>query len=109
MSGQEQQRPRGRDDEPDDAAPAAAPAAQVKDDDVDAIVAAFAVAPRAAETAAVDTDPAPLLERLAPLAVEHGDEHVVKLTEAAGREFRRTGDATLLVAADRFRGRVSPL
>jgi hypothetical protein len=40
---------------------------------------------------------------------EHGDEHVVKLTEAAGREYARTGDTTLLVAADRFRGRVAPL
>ena len=38
MAGQEQQRPRGRDDEPDDAAPPAAPASQVKDDDVDAIL-----------------------------------------------------------------------
>lgn len=76
---------------------------------VGGIVAAFA-APRAgAESEALDTDPAPLLERLDPLAVEHGDEHVVKLTEAAGREYRRTGDTTLLVAADRFRGRVEPL
>ncbi len=38
MSGQEQQRPRGRDGEPDDAPPPAAPVAQVKDDDVDAIL-----------------------------------------------------------------------
>ena len=38
MAGQEQQRARGRDDEPDDAAPPAALAAQVKDDDVDAIL-----------------------------------------------------------------------
>ncbi len=39
MAGQEQQRQRGRDDEPDDAAaPPAGPAAQVKDDDVDAIL-----------------------------------------------------------------------
>ena len=38
MAGQEQQRSRGRDDEPDDAAPPPAPAAQVKDDDVDAIL-----------------------------------------------------------------------
>jgi hypothetical protein len=73
---------------------------------VGGIVAAFA-APRAdAEAHALDTDPAPLLERLDDRAVEHGDEHVVKLTEAAGREYRRTGDTTLLVAADRFRGRV---
>jgi prokaryotic ubiquitin-like protein Pup len=39
MSGQEQQHPRGRDDEPDEAPPPpAAPTAQVKDDDVDAIL-----------------------------------------------------------------------
>ncbi len=38
MAGQEQQRQRERDDEPDDAAPPPAPAAQVKDDDVDAIL-----------------------------------------------------------------------
>jgi prokaryotic ubiquitin-like protein Pup len=38
MAGQEQQRSRGRDDEPGDAAPPAAPAAQVKDDEVDAIL-----------------------------------------------------------------------
>ena len=41
-------------------------------------------------------------------AVEHGDEHVIKLTEAALREHARTGDPTLLVAADRFRDRVDP-
>ncbi len=38
MAGQEQQRPRGRDDEPEDATPPAAPQSQVKDDDVDAIL-----------------------------------------------------------------------
>ncbi|HEX8520326.1 MAG TPA: questin oxidase family protein [Pseudonocardia sp.] len=76
---------------------------------VGAIVAAFAVPREQAEVEAVDTDPAPLLDRLVPRAVEHGDEHVVKLTEAAGREYARTGDTTLLVAADRFRGRVAPL
>lgn len=75
---------------------------------VGAIVAAFAVPPHAAESVAVGTDPEPLLERLDPLAVEHGDEHVIKLTEAAGREYHRTGDTTLLVAADRFRGRIPP-
>jgi hypothetical protein len=75
---------------------------------VGGIVAAFAAPRHPAEAAVADADPAPLLERLAPLAVEHGDEHVVKLTEAAGREYARTRDATLLVAADRFRGRVAP-
>jgi hypothetical protein len=49
-------------------------------------------------------DPAELVGR----AVEHGDEHVIKLTEAALREHARTGDDTLLVAADRFRGRIDP-
>ena len=38
MSGQEQQRPRGRDDDPDDAPPPAAPATQAKYDEVDAIL-----------------------------------------------------------------------
>jgi ubiquitin-like protein Pup len=39
MSGQEQQRPRERDDEPDDEAPVpTAPQTQAKDDDVDAIL-----------------------------------------------------------------------
>ena len=72
------------------------------------IVAAYADPRSAAETEPVDTDPAPLLAELAPRAVEHGDEHVIKLTEAALREYRRTEDTTLLVAADRFRGRIPP-
>ncbi len=39
MAGQEQKRPAGRGDEPDDAAPPpAAPQSQVKDDDVDALL-----------------------------------------------------------------------
>ncbi len=38
MAGQEQQRPRGRDGEPGEAPPPAAPATPVKDDDVDAIL-----------------------------------------------------------------------
>ena len=74
---------------------------------VGAIVAAFAVPIDETEREVVDTDPEPLLERLDPLAVEHGDEHVIKLAEAVGREYHRTGDTTLLVAADRFRGRIS--
>ena len=35
-------------------------------------------------------------------------KRIIKLTEAALREFRRTNDVTLIVAADRFRGRVAP-
>ena len=38
MSGQEQQRPRGRDDEPEAAPVPPAPQTQAKDDDVDAIL-----------------------------------------------------------------------
>ncbi|MFZ0161876.1 MAG: ubiquitin-like protein Pup [Kineosporiaceae bacterium] len=38
MAGQEQKAPRGRDDDGDDAPPPPAPQAQVKDDDVDAIL-----------------------------------------------------------------------
>jgi ubiquitin-like protein Pup len=38
MAGQEQKAPRGRGDEPDEAPPPPPPQAQVKDDDVDAIL-----------------------------------------------------------------------
>jgi hypothetical protein len=40
------------------------------------------------------------------LAVEHGDEHVIKLTEAALRIHAATADATPLVAAERMRHRL---
>ncbi|GAA0973500.1 questin oxidase family protein [Acrocarpospora macrocephala] len=43
-------------------------------------------------------DRAVLLRR----AVEHGDEHVIKLTEAALREYSRTRDPVLLHAAEAF-------
>jgi Questin oxidase-like len=73
---------------------------------VGAIVAAFAAPGQDAERLAVDADAGALLADLPGRAVEHGDEHVIKLTEAAMREYARTGDVTLLVAADRFRGRI---
>ncbi len=74
---------------------------------VGAIIAAFAAPRDPGESAAVaDVDVAPLLTALSHRAVEHGDEHVIKLTEASLREYHRSGDATLLVAADRFRGRI---
>lgn len=50
-------------------------------------------------------DPATILGR----AVAHGDEHVVKLSEAAVREHRRTGDPVLLHAAHAFLDRLPPL
>ena len=59
-----------------------------------------------AEALAAEADPEGLLAELNGRAIEHGDEHVIKLTEAAEREFARSGDPTLLVAADRFRDRV---
>ncbi len=77
---------------------------------VGAIVAAFA-APRTDAESASAHGPEPTEDQLLELsnrAVQHGDEHVIKLTEAALREFRRTNDVTLIVAADRFRGRVAP-
>jgi hypothetical protein len=75
---------------------------------VGAIVAAFASPREEAEATAVaaDADTDILLAHLGPRAVDHGDEHVIKLAEATVREFGRTGDPTLLVAADRFRGRI---
>ncbi|MGH3681283.1 MAG: hypothetical protein ACRDT2_13700, partial [Natronosporangium sp.] len=56
-------------------------------------------------------DPAltPSPEMLLGRALEHGDEHLVKLTEAALREHARTGDPILLHAAHAFRDRVGPL
>jgi hypothetical protein len=74
---------------------------------VGGIVAAFASPRQEAESAAAEADAGGLLETLDARAIDHGDEHVIKLTEAAEREYRRTSDVTLLVAADRFRDRVS--
>ncbi len=74
-----------------------------------AIVAAFAAPREEAESADPGAEAAEsAFTDLDARAIEHGDEHVIKLTEAAGREFRRTGDRTLLVAAERFRGRIPP-
>ena len=73
---------------------------------VGGIVAAFASPRIDREVSAVDTDPEPLLGELGPKAVEHGDEHVIKLAEAAMREYARSRDTTVLVAADRFRERI---
>jgi hypothetical protein len=74
---------------------------------VGAIVAGYASPRLAAESAAVPADADAMLAELPGRAIEHGDEHVIKLTEASVREFHRTGDPTLLIAADRFRNRVS--
>ena len=74
---------------------------------VGGIVAAFASPRQEAESVAVEADVSALLQTLDARAIENGDEHVIKLTEAALREYRRTKDATLLVGADRFRDRLS--
>ncbi len=73
---------------------------------VGAIISAFAATRLEEESLLHQEDTSSLQERLAPLAAEHGDEHLIKLTEAALREFPRTEDATLLIAADRFRLRI---
>ncbi len=75
---------------------------------VGSIIAAFAAPRRPTESDPADVDPAPLLATLTADAVGHGDEHVIKLTEAALREYARTQDVTLLLAAERFRGRIGP-
>lgn len=73
---------------------------------VGAIVAAFAEPRLDAEAQDPEEEP-PSLDALVAPAVEHGDEHVIKLTEAARREHARSGDPALLVAADRYRRRMS--
>jgi hypothetical protein len=70
------------------------------------LIAAFAAPPEAGERIRRDVDPASLLAELGARAVEHGDEHVIKLAEASLREYRISGDTTLLVGAARFRARI---
>ena len=72
---------------------------------IGAIVAAFAE-PRLAAEALDPGERGPSPDALVAPAVEHGDEHVIKLTEAARREHARTGDPALLVAAERYRRRI---
>jgi hypothetical protein len=74
---------------------------------VGGIVAAFASPRQEEESVAAEADAGALLQTLDARAIENGDEHVIKLTEAAQREYRRTKNVTLLVGADRFRDRVS--
>jgi Questin oxidase-like len=76
---------------------------------IGAIVAAFGSPRLDAEGTSPEADPTSLLADLPVRAVEHGDEHVIKLTEATLRQYARTGDTALLVAADRFRGRLPAL
>jgi hypothetical protein len=74
---------------------------------VASIVAAFA-SPRTRDEGRVPWVSPPSPAQLARRAIAHGDEHVLKLTEACLRQFSLTGDATLLVAADRFARRMPP-
>jgi hypothetical protein len=50
-------------------------------------------------TEATDAEPVPEWDALVDRAVAAGDEHAIKLTEAAGRAHARTGDPALLRAA----------
>ena len=72
-----------------------------------AIIAAYASPPELYDVTEVD-EPAKSPAELAEAAIEHGDDHVLKLTEACLRQFQITGDPTLLVSADRFRQRIDP-
>lgn len=74
---------------------------------VGGIVAAYAAPRLDAESSEPDHDELPKAPDLVDAAIHHGDEHVIKLTEAALREHARTGDPTLLIAARRFRDRVA--
>ena len=79
---------------------------------VGSIVAAFASPRDATEgepPAADGIDIAEVRRELPYLAVEHGDEHVIKLTEAALRTQAATADVTPLVAAERMRHRIPRL
>ena len=74
---------------------------------VASIVAAFG-APRGHDEGRVPWTELPATDDLARRAIAHGDEHVIKLTEACLRQFELTGDTTLLVAAERFSLRLAP-
>lgn len=74
---------------------------------VAALLAAFATRPDpplAAQRETIGPEP----EQLALAAIEHGDEHVLKLAEACIRQFDLTGDGVVLAAADAFRHRIQP-
>lgn len=75
---------------------------------VGALIAAFDVhrATRSPEDARNLQTPG--VGRLAHAAIAHGDEHVLKLTEACIRQHGLTGDDTLLHAAAAFRDRIPP-
>ena len=62
-------------------------------------VAALHVAYDIDRIAPAPTDPLPAAEALVDRAVVSGDEHAIKLTEAALRSFGRSGEAVLLSAA----------
>jgi Questin oxidase-like len=57
-------------------------------------------------TAPAPTEAPPAAEALVDRALASGDEHAIKLTEAALRSFDRSGDAALLLAADDACGRL---
>jgi hypothetical protein len=70
-----------------------------------AIVAAFAQPPDPPVPSSPATVPA---SELAAAAIDHGDDHVLKLTEACIRQFGITEDRHLLAAAESFRSRIPP-
>ena len=64
-----------------------------------ALHAAYAKAPLGSREEAAMSDSLPTLTQLQRSAVEHGDEHVIKLAEVATQFYRRSGDVGLLMAA----------
>lgn len=73
---------------------------------VGGLVAAFGDPRLQAESLVPSEESLLSVDDLAARAAAHGDEHVIKLTEAAIREYGRRGNRTLLVAANRFHARV---
>lgn len=73
---------------------------------VGALISAYGFPASAADLAEVPTTEGLTPDLLAAAAIDHGDEHVIKLTEAALRQYVRTNDVVLLTAAERFRHRM---
>ncbi len=75
---------------------------------VGALIAAYGFPASASDLAEVPLTEGLTPEFLATSAIDHGDDHVIKLTEAALRQYARTNDVVLLTAAERFRHRIPP-
>ena len=74
---------------------------------VGALLAAFDADADGRSTPPSDSGAIPHIDELRRAAAAHGDEHVIKLTEACLRQYADTGDTTLLAAAAAYRHRIT--